>query len=126
MPGFNFMGQGVETIARYRNLIIGSWLCNNTSAPTDLTPELAKCGVVARTGVGIYTFTWTLQTPGKVLEALPGLRGAVTNQGVSINSINATTKVITLNTQVAGAVADINAIRVSLWVWCSRMTLQND
>lgn len=126
MPGFNFMGQPIETVSRFRALLVGSWLCNNTSAPTDLQGDLAKLGVVARTGVGIYTFTWTLQTPGKVLEAIAGLRGAVTTQDAEINAINPTTKVITVNTFVADAVADINAIRVSLWVWASRMNLQND
>lgn len=130
MPGFNFMGQGVETISRFRNYITGSWDCNGASSPTNLLGDLKKLGTVVRTSAGLFTFTFSIQKPGRILEAAASLRGAQTpGDFANVNTINESAGTITVNTKDAGGVTDIPAaetMRVVMWVWVSRMTLVND
>jgi hypothetical protein len=131
MPGFNHMLQAVCTIARNRELLIGSWDCNGASSPTSLLGDLKKLGTVVRTSAGLFTYSFNIQQPGKILEAQVDLRGAQTvGDFVHVNAINEAAGTITVNTKDAAGVTDIPAVeamRVVLLVWVSRMkNLLND
>jgi len=131
MPGLNYPEQSVGTVSRFRQLLIGSWDCNGASSPASLLGDLKKLGTVVRTSAGLFTYSFSLQQPGKIIDAWATLRGNQTaGDFANVNTINEAAGTITVNTKDAGGVADIPAVeamRVVLVVWASRMkNLLND
>ena len=125
MPGLNFPQQVLMTMARNRILVNGSWDCNTAANPASLQGDLFKLGTVVLTSTGLFTFTFTLQKPGKILDAHAELRGNVTaGDFVCVDSFSSTAGTVLVRTKDAGGQTNITAaenIRVSLWVWLGRM-----
>ena len=103
-----------------RMLIVGSWDCNTSSDPADLSGDLAKLGSVAHTSTGLFTYTFT-KKPGEIIEAWANLRGDITNgDEVAVNAISTANGTITVTTKDSGGVTDIGSgesIRIVLCVY---------
>jgi hypothetical protein len=123
MPGMNHIRHPVETISRYRQLMVGSFKNNGSSNPTALSGDLAKVGAVVHTSTGVLTYTFT-KKPGKLKSVLAFLRGPFTAGDYLQATYDSAAGTITVTTKDGGGVTDIpdaENIYVELWVWCSHV-----